>query len=66
MKLNMSSPDRVIRAIIAVVLLALSFTGVITGALQIIAIILSVVFLLTAFVGFCPLYRLFHISTKSV
>lgn len=64
MKTNMGSVDRIVRVILAVVLLALALTNVISGAVGIIAIVLGVVFLLTAAVGFCPLYVPFKISTK--
>ncbi len=62
---NLSTADRVIRTIVALVLLALSLSGVISGVVGIIAIVLAVVFLATAAVGFCPLYFPFHFSTKT-
>lgn len=64
MKNNMSSADRVVRAIIAVVVGVLIFTKVITGALAIILGLLAVVFLVTSLIGFCPLYTLLGFSTK--
>ena len=66
MKQNMGSIDRVVRLVIGIILLALSLTGVITGTLSTIAIILAAVLLLTAAVGFCPLYLPFKFSTKKV
>lgn len=60
----MSSADRVVRAIIAVVVGVLIFTKVITGALAIILGLLAVVFLVTSLIGFCPLYTLLGFSTK--
>ena len=35
----------------------------ITGTLGIVLIALAVVFVLTSFIGFCPLYTLFGITT---
>ena len=64
MKHNIGSTDRIARAVIALVLLALSLTGTITGVASTIAIILAVVLILTAAVGFCPLYLPFKFSTK--
>ncbi len=64
MKKNMGSVDRIVRFAIALVLLALSLTSTITGVISTIAIILAVVLLLTAAVGFCPLYLPFKISTR--
>ncbi len=64
MKANMGSADRIIRAIIAIVIAALYFTNVITGVLGIVLLVLAAVFLLTSFISFCPLYLPFGISTR--
>ncbi len=61
---NMGSIDRILRALIAVVIAVLYFTGQISGTAAIILGILAVVFLLTSFVGSCPLYMPFGISTR--
>ncbi len=66
MKQNMGPVDRVARAIIALVLLALSLTSTITGLISTIAIVLAVVLILTAAVGFCPLYLPFKFTTRKV
>lgn len=63
MKRNMSNLDRLIRVIVAAVFAYLYFSGVVAGALGIILLVLAVVFLLTSFVAFCPLYVPFKIST---
>ena len=63
MKKNMGSIDRVIRIIVAVVFAALYFTGNVTGTIGVILLVLGGVFLLTSFVGTCPLYLPFGIST---
>jgi hypothetical protein len=64
MKTNMSSADRVIRAILGVLLIVLGLTGVLAGTLAVVGYVLAAVFLLTAVVSFCPLYALLHISTS--
>lgn len=64
MKRNMGIADRVIRIIIAAVIAALYFTNMINGTLAIVLLILSVVFLLTGFMSFCPLYVPFGINTN--
>lgn len=64
MKVNMSSADRIIRVIIAVIFAALYFTGTVPGTLGLILTIVAVVFLLTSLIGFCPLYTLFGMRTK--
>jgi hypothetical protein len=62
MKLNESNVDRIIRAVAGVVLLYLGF-AVLAGTLAIFADVVGVVLLLTAAVGFCPLYALLKFST---
>jgi hypothetical protein len=64
MKPNMSSADRVIRVMIAILLIVLGLTSVLTGTLAVVGYVLAAVFLLTAVVSFCPLYALLHISTS--
>lgn len=63
MKKNMGMADRVIRIILALVFAGLYFTGTVTGALGIALLVLGIVFILTAFVSFCPLYVPFGIRT---
>ena len=64
MKTNESSLDRIIRVILGIALLALYFTGTVTGGLGILFIVLSSIALLTGVVGFCPLYMLLKVSTN--
>ena len=63
MKRNMGSADRIIRLIVAAVLVVLYFTGVIPGTLGIVLMVLAGVFVLTSMINFCPLYAPFKIST---
>ena len=56
--------DRIIRTILAVVVIVLFVTKQITGLAAIILGILAIIFLLTSAVGLCPLYLPFKISTK--
>jgi len=65
MKKNMGSTDRIIRAIIAVIIATLYFTNVISGTLGIVLLVLAGVFVLTSFISFCPLYAPFGLSTCS-
>lgn len=64
MKMNESGVDRVIRVVLGIVLLALYFTGVVTGGLGIGFIVIGAIALLTGVVGFCPLYALIKIRTN--
>ena len=61
---NMGTVDRIIRAVFAVAVAVLYFTGVISGTVAIILGILAIVFLLTSIFGFCPLYAPFKFSTN--
>jgi len=64
MKLNMGFIDRLIRVVIAVVIAVAFFSHQISGTFATVAMIIAIVFLITAFVGFCPLYKPFGISTR--
>ena len=63
MKKNMGTIDRVIRTLLAIVVLILYLTDVISGVVAIILVIIAVIFLLTSLVSFCPLYSLLKFST---
>jgi len=59
----MGTIDRVIRILVAVVIIALYFMGEISGTAAIILLVLAVIFILTSFMSFCPLYLPFGLST---
>jgi len=63
MKKNMGSTDKIIRLIVAVITAVLYFTKTITGTFGIALMIVAVIFLLTSFMSFCPLYLPFGINT---
>jgi hypothetical protein len=60
---NMGSADRVIRVILAAIVIALYFANVISGTVAIILLAFSAIFILTSMVGVCPLYLPFGLST---
>ena len=64
MKKNMGTIDKVVRILVAIVIIALYATNVISGTLAIILLALSAIFILTSFISFCPLYLPFGISTR--
>lgn len=64
MKSNMGITDKVIRIIVALIVIGLYAFNIIGGALAIVLLILSGIFIATSFVGFCPLYLPFGFSTK--
>ena len=56
MKKNIGPADRIIRVIVALILTTLYFTGLATGILGIVVLVLGSVFMLTSAISFCPLY----------
>ena len=66
MKKNMGMTDRIIRSVVAVVIVALYFTGLVTGTLGIVLLVAGGIFLATSFVSFCPLYTLIGVNTCSI
>jgi hypothetical protein len=63
MKKNMGLTDKIIRILIAAVIGILYFTGTITGTLGTVLLVVAIIFLLTSFISFCPLYAPFGLST---
>ncbi len=63
MKKNMGTIDRVIRVLLAVVVIILYLTGTISGTAAVILGIFALIFLVTSAIGFCPLYVPLNIST---
>jgi len=66
MKKNMGSADRIIRLIIAAIVVTLYFTNVISGTLGIVLIVVAGIFVLTSMISTCPLYLPFGISTRKI
>ncbi|MCZ8133901.1 MAG: DUF2892 domain-containing protein [Algoriphagus sp.] len=60
---NVGRIDTGIRLTIAVVLFILFFTKTVTGTIGFIDLGLAVLFTITSFVGFCPLYKLMGLKT---
>ncbi|MGV0972025.1 YgaP family membrane protein [Empedobacter falsenii] len=59
----MGTFDKSIRLLIAIILVVLYFTNVISGTLGIIALIIAGVFILTSLLSFCPLYTILGFNT---
>jgi len=64
MKRNMGTADRVIRILVAVLVAWAWYTGRISGTLAIVLLVIACVFILTSFIGFCPGYLPFGLSTR--
>ncbi len=61
---NLGTVDRVIRIAAAIGIAVLYAVGLISGTTAIVLGFFAVVFLATSFLGFCPLYVPFKISTR--
>jgi len=59
----MGNIDRFIRILAAVIVAVLYFTNTITGTLAYVLMAIAGIFILTSFIGFCPLYSLLGINT---
>ena len=64
MKITLHMTDRIVRILLSIAIVILYFSGVLSGTLAIIALVVAIVFTLTSLIGFCPLYALLGISTK--
>jgi hypothetical protein len=64
MKKNMGTIDKTIRILVAVVVVVLYFTHVISGVLAVILLALSAIFVITSLISFCPLYLPIGLSTR--
>jgi len=64
MKKNIGTIDKIVRIILALVIVALYFTHVISGVLTIVLLVLAGILILTSLISFCPLYLPFGIKTN--
>jgi len=55
--------DKVIRILIALIVVILYFSNIISGTIAIVLLALSVIFIATSLISFCPLYLPFGINT---
>ncbi len=63
MKKNMGTLDRMVRFLLAIIIVGLYFSNVISGTVAIVLLIFAGIFILTSFISFCPLYFPFGWST---
>ena len=66
MNKNVGPIDRAIRGLVGLVAIALFATGVVEGTIGIIALVVGVVMLGTAAIGWCPPYALLGINTCGI
>lgn len=63
MKKNVGSTDKMIRIGLAILIAILYFTKVISGTLALVLGILAIVFAITAFLNFCPIWAVLGVNT---
>ena len=64
MKKNVGTVDKVIRILIAVTVVVLYFTHVISGALAIILLIVAAILAVTGLVSICPIWLALGLNTN--
>lgn len=64
MKMNVSKLDAIVRIFIAGALGIMYYSGYIHGVFAVVVLVLAAVFFMTGFIGFCPVYHIFRVSTK--
>ena len=62
---NESGADRLIRIVLGIILTSLALAGVLGGSLATGAWLVAAILLVTGVTGFCPLYAILRISTRS-
>ena len=62
---NESTIDRVIRIVVGIALVAMAATGIVAAPLTYVVWAVAAILLITGAVGFCPLYAIFRLSTRS-
>jgi hypothetical protein len=64
MKKNVGMVDKVVRILIAVAVVVLYFTHVISGTLAIILLIVAAILVATSLVSICPIWLALGLSTR--
>ncbi|TAM97510.1 MAG: DUF2892 domain-containing protein [Chitinophagaceae bacterium] len=64
MKTNIGLVDRGLRIFLSILLVDLYLKHTISGMIGIVLLAIPVFFFITSFIGYCPVYYFFRISTK--
>lgn len=60
---NVGQTDKIIRIVLAIILASLDYFEVVKGAFSWVLSVVAIVLLVTAFMNFCPLYKILGKST---
>ena len=63
MKKNMGTLDRILRTLVALLIVILFLSEILVGTFGTILLIIAAIFLLTSLFSFCPLYSIFKVNT---
>ncbi|MGB2087283.1 Protein of unknown function [Psychroflexus salarius] len=63
MNKNMGTADKLVRFLIAAVIIGLFTQDIISGTLGVILLVFAGVFVLTSIISFCPLYTILGVKT---
>lgn len=64
MKKNVGNIDKAVRILAAVMIAVLYFTNILSGTVALVLLALAGIFIITAFLNFCPIWWAFGISTR--
>jgi len=64
--LNVGTIDRIVRIAVGAVLIGLAFAGIPAAPLLWVSAVVGAILLATGLTGFCPLYAVLRLSTRSV
>jgi hypothetical protein len=64
-EINEAPIDRIIRIVAGIALAAVAIGGAVTTPLLYVVWVVAAILIVTGIVGFCPLYALLRVSTKS-
>jgi hypothetical protein len=64
-EINEAPADRIIRIVAGIALAAVAIGGAVTAPLLYVVWLVAAILLVTGIVGYCPLYALLRVSTKS-
>lgn len=62
----MGKTDKLIRLAVVIAIALLTYFNVVTGTISFVLLGIAIIFLVTSFLNFCPLYALFGVNTCSV
>lgn len=63
MKKNLGKIDKAVRLVVAMLFVVLNVTHITTGIFGFALLIFAIIFAITSYISFCPLYLPFGIST---